>query len=482
MKIILLVFFSLISAFSFSQGAFFKVYTSQGSDKAEGVVQLEDSSYVVTGSSSSFYDGPSQAFLLKLDPEGNYLWSKDFGGPEAESGRRVLYQENFGFFICGFTNSFGYGGFDFYMAKVDENANLEWEKSYGGEGWERVNDAALTSDSGAIMVGTTHSSGFEGENMYMVRVDKNGDTLWTREMGEEGLDFLSSIQALDDSTFLVSGVIYNADSLMTKGYLSRIHEDGTTLWENELGLNGNYHLKDACVRQNEIIAVGKRFNTPEDSDSHYFYCDINGNMLYQGFYPGETGDEGYEHITSFGDSSSVYATIMYDNAWSTTNGTDFSLIRYTIPFNVQSDYIVYHENPDEPQDLIRTSDGGIVVVGFATGNFVGGNDALVIKIGPNDSVPVLDSWVGEIVSVLDQPSMEKFLLYPNPSANSMTIQNADISYNHIHIFDLFGNLIVSEAYYEGKEFSTAQLANGTYIVELSSESKSSQHHKLVVQH
>lgn len=482
MKNLLLVFFSLHCAFSFSQGAFFRVYSSLGSDKAEGIVQLQDSSFVVTGSSSSFYDGPSQAFLLKLDPEGNYLWSKDFGGPESESGRRVLYQENFGFFICGLTNSFGNGGYDFYLAKVDENANLEWEKSYGGEGWERVNDAALVSDSGVIMVGTASSSGFEGENMFMVRVDKNGDTLWTREMGGSGLDFLSSIQAMDDSTFLIGGVIYNSDSLMTKGYLSRIHQDGTILWEKQLGINGSYQLNDLCIRQNQIIAVGKRFDTAEDSDSHYFGCDMDGNMLYQAFYPGQTGNEGFEHVSTFGDSSEVYSVIMYENAWSSPNGTDFSIIRYSVPFNVQYDYTVYHDNPDQPQDLIRTHDGGVAIVGFATGAFVGSNDALVIKIGPNDSVPILDSWVGDIVAVSDHPSMDKFLLYPNPSSTSLMFQNADNSYTQLRIYDLFGNLVLSENYCEGKVLNTTLLMNGTYIVELSSASKPSQHHKLVVQH
>ena len=55
--------------------AFYKSYGGNGYDYGQGVTQLPDSSYAVTGSSSSFFDGPSQAFLLRVDSLGNFLWS-----------------------------------------------------------------------------------------------------------------------------------------------------------------------------------------------------------------------------------------------------------------------------------------------------------------------------------------------------------------------------------------------------------------------
>ena len=75
---------------------FYKIYTNNGYDFGQGIVQLEDSSYLITGSSSSFQNGASQAFLLKVDSLGNYNWSKNFGGSESEGGRRVLYKKNVG--------------------------------------------------------------------------------------------------------------------------------------------------------------------------------------------------------------------------------------------------------------------------------------------------------------------------------------------------------------------------------------------------
>ena len=85
------------------QISFYKLFTNNGADFGQGITQLEDSSYVITGSSSSFINGPSQAFLMRIDSMGNYMWSNHYGGAEIESGRRVLYTKNFGYFICDST-------------------------------------------------------------------------------------------------------------------------------------------------------------------------------------------------------------------------------------------------------------------------------------------------------------------------------------------------------------------------------------------
>ncbi len=77
-KFVIVLSILVLNAFvGFSQIKFFKIYTNNGYDYGEGVVELSDSTYLVTGSSSSFSDSPAQAFLLKLDQNGDYLWSRN---------------------------------------------------------------------------------------------------------------------------------------------------------------------------------------------------------------------------------------------------------------------------------------------------------------------------------------------------------------------------------------------------------------------
>ena len=155
----LILLFLLNSFYSvYGQINFFNLYTDNGDDFGEGIVQLEDSSFVITGSSSSFGWGSTDAFLLKIDSLGNYLWSKNYGGPESDGGRRVMYNPGDGFYVAGTTNSYGNGAYDFYLFKTDLSGNLIWERTYGGSGWERMNDAVLTNDGGIIMVGEKSSN------------------------------------------------------------------------------------------------------------------------------------------------------------------------------------------------------------------------------------------------------------------------------------------------------------------------------------
>jgi hypothetical protein len=215
----LIVVFSLIVSFnSFEQISFYKLFTDNGYDFGQGVVQLEDSSYVLTGSSSSFYTESSQVFLLKIDSLGNKIWSTNYGGTGSDWGRRVLYKKNVGFFIAGYTNSIGEGGFDYYLIKTDESGNFEWEKSYGSYGWEKVHDAALTRDTGVVMVGETSSNLSDNQDVYIVRTNQIGDTLWTKTMGGNSDDFATSIEPYRDSLFLISGTKYIEDSLVNKAF------------------------------------------------------------------------------------------------------------------------------------------------------------------------------------------------------------------------------------------------------------------------
>ena len=92
MRNLILLILLIISAFQVNaQNAFYKLYSNNGYDFGEGIAQLEDSSFIVTGTSSSFTDGPSQAFLLKVDSVGEYQWSLPYGGTEEDGARRVLY-------------------------------------------------------------------------------------------------------------------------------------------------------------------------------------------------------------------------------------------------------------------------------------------------------------------------------------------------------------------------------------------------------
>ena len=211
--------------------SFHKVFSGNGYDKALGVAQLPDSSYLITGSSSSFDEAPAQAFLLSLSKMGTYQWSKAYGGSEYEEGVRVLPVVGYGNFIIGTSSSGPSSNFDAVVYFTDNTGNLLWEKYFDNGGWERISDALLLTDTSVIMVGETDATNSGNPDMYLMRIDKTGNINWSMQLGTPGLDRLTTIEKTSDSTFVVGGTSFNQDSLLNKGYVASYHVNSSLNWE-----------------------------------------------------------------------------------------------------------------------------------------------------------------------------------------------------------------------------------------------------------
>ena len=257
-QLIIITSFLFLTFISFGQIKFFKIFTDNGYDFGQGIVELSDSSYLLTGSSSSYGDSPSQVFLMNLDSLGTVQWSKNFGGSESDWGRRVLNWNDSIFYVAGYSNSLGSGSYNYYLVKTDEYGNQISERHYNHPGWEKLNDAILTADSSIYMVGETTGTAIGDKNIFIVKTDFNGDTLWTRNFGSSGEDAAKSIRQYNDTTFFIVGEMYNSDSTLTKGAIIKLYANGNIEWIKQYGLDGNYSLSDFFFDGTTINAVGVR--------------------------------------------------------------------------------------------------------------------------------------------------------------------------------------------------------------------------------
>ena len=454
---------------TFGQIAFFHLYTNGGDDNAEGAVQLEDSSYVITGSSDSYPGGiGSQAFLMKIDSMGTPIWSHHYGGAELDQGKRVAYQQGFGFFIAGTTNSIGEGGYDFYLIKTDIDGVMEWERAYGESEWERLHDAALTRDTGMFMVGVTLSNPTNNSDMYIVRTDKNGDTLWTKTMGGLGADELTSVHRWDDSTFYVAGQTYVDDSLYTKAYLAKFHEDGTLIWSDTIGPSGNYYINDVSVSDNDVFCVGYR-NGP----------DVNGNDLYymrhqhDGVHLGETthasvGDFRAHQATAYGVPDKRYVGWTFFSPTSQPDGDDLVISKMNYVFFAEATALhLYYYDPDIINDLIPTNDGGALAVGQTSGEAMGVHHAYVSKIGPNDLFAPYDpphTVFGLVLDVQEQEIEDHLSVYPNPTSGTINIESSVNDRIDLQIVNGLGKVLMSDSFQGKFAFDLAQFGAGIYFL------------------
>ena len=163
------------------------------------------------------------------------LWTRTYGGSDFDKGYSVQQTQDGGFIIVGFTESYGAGGEDVYLIKTDENGDTLWTRTYGGSSDDMGNSVQETTDGGFIIAGYTYSYGAGGSGVYLIRTDSLGDTLWTRTYGGSDDDYGYSVQQCQDGGFIIAGKTESYGAGYYDVYLIRTDSMGDTLWTKTYG-------------------------------------------------------------------------------------------------------------------------------------------------------------------------------------------------------------------------------------------------------
>lgn len=479
MRILITVIFAFSLSQLKSQIHFYKTYSGNGYDKAEGIIQLEDSSYMITGSSSS-WSGNSDAFLLHIDSLGNYKWSRNYGGQESDGGKRVLYNPNLGFYIAGFSNSYNStGDFDAYLLKTDLNGNDIWHKTYGKPNyWERINDAVMTLDSGIIMVGESVNMSNDNSDILIVRTTSAGDTLWTKTIGGVGKDIANSIIQFGDK-YLIGGQYFIPDSNMVKGFVMELNDQGNVLRLDTISDKpGNYFVTDLSLGVGKYYVIGYRENAGINND-YYGIFDIYGDLLnhYTFVYPG--------YNTILNQAAYIAANdrvaIGYQTLNPGTNQDAFDLsIAYYYPQNLF--YIapiwsaaISNYGLDQLNDLIPTSDGAFITVGFNSivdDGIVqpnGGSNIFVAKVGPDNIFPnAFGTVLNQLVGFDKQTDSKNLIVCPNPFSEFIEIQYSSYEPIQVEITNQMGQIVLKENFMGKTQLNTTTFPAGIYFLRIDS--------------
>lgn len=486
-KFVIVLSILVLNAFvGFSQIKFFKIYTNNGYDYGEGVVELSDSTYLVTGSSSSFSDSPAQAFLLKLDQNGDYLWSRNYGGTESDWGRRVLNWNDSIFYVVGYSNSLGSGSYNPYLVKTDKDGNELLQKHYNHQGWDKINDALFTSDSMIYMVGETTGTSNGDHNFYILKTDHNGDTLWTRNFGSSGEDALQSIQQYDANTFYAVGNQFNADSSFSKGAVIKFDGDGNILYDKEFGPNGNYYLNDFYIRAGSIHAVGNRIiPVTNEIDEYRVKVSLAGSLQWEASDISQ-GSSIYDHVMPYGTGGKIFMSSHFNTQYSVAGSYDAAITRFYDNLIWDAAYTtVGFPGDDKNEEVALTNDESVVVVGYMTIEGMGGSSVYVYKVGPNADFPVINlvditsNDINSLVAINEIESEVKgFSMYPNPTSGDVFFStNEQLS---LRVFDVQGRKSIDVKIDNGSSLQTSDWQKGIYFMHVSDEIGNSSAFKLIV--
>ncbi len=226
--------------------------------------------------------------LINFSFPQSVIWNHTYGGDAYDEANAVQKTLEGGYIFAGYTQSFGLGRYgNGYVVKTDENGDTLWTRLYGSDGMDVFADMVVTPDSGCIAVGLTDTP-TNFENIYVVKVDKNGNTVFEKNFGGTEKDVALSIAPSDDGGFVMTGGTKSFSVGEEDLFLFKINSSGDSLWFKTYGTTGNDPGYGINPTNDGGFIVTGLYNW---SDAWLIKADANGDTIWTKTFGGTDYDE-----------------------------------------------------------------------------------------------------------------------------------------------------------------------------------------------
>jgi uncharacterized delta-60 repeat protein len=264
-------------------------------DFATSIIQSSDGGYVVAGYTWSFGAGDRDFYVVKLDSSGNIQWAKTIGGSSDDEAWSIIQSSDGGYVVAGGTWSFGAGGSDFYVVKLDSSGNVLWTKTIGGSLTDVAWSIIQSSDGGYVVAGVTESFGAGDRDFYVVKLDSSGNVLWTKTIGGSSDDEAWSIIQSSDGGYVVAGWTKSFGAGDWDIYLVKLDSSGNVLWTKTIG-GSSWDFATSIIQSSDggyVVAGGTESFGAGYLNIYVVKMDANGNVCFS------------QNITNYSVSSNV---------------------------------------------------------------------------------------------------------------------------------------------------------------------------------
>jgi hypothetical protein len=363
-----------------------RTYGRPDYDEGFSVQQTSDGGFIATGFTEGLGGGLRNVYLVKTDSDGDTMWTKGYGGPGIHFGHSVEQTTDGGYIIAGGSSDYSQIA-DVYLVKTDSLGDTLWTKLYGGVEYDEANSVQQTSDGGYIVVGFTQSFGATIADVYLLKTDANGDTLWTKMYGwplwEEG----RSVQETEDGYIITGYRTVTSSPNGPDSYVLLIKTDfnGDTMWTRLYeALDEEYRDEGYSVDQTSdggYIISGETWypGTPAwEIDVYLIKTDADGDTQWTRTYDALASTDIGFSVQQTQDGGFIVAG--YSN--NVTYNHDVYLIKTEADGDTVWTKRIGGPTTDEGYSVQQTSDCGYIVAGWTLSYGVGGHDLYLVRTEP----------------------------------------------------------------------------------------------------
>jgi hypothetical protein len=444
-----------------------RAYGGSHDDCCYSVIESSTGGYVLAGWTYSFGAGQKDVYLLKVDVNGDTMWTRTFGGSENEEGRDVKETYDGGFIVAGWTESFGSGGSDVYLVKTDANGNEQWTASYGLLYDEYASAVQQTPDSGYIIAGRFNSFGYGGYDIFVVKFDTGGNPAWASFIGDSLWNVGNSMLQTADGGYVIAGSTMQS-ALTLNMYLVKIDSVGDAVWQTSFG-GTSWEVGDEVKQTLDggFIVAGTALTGSASSQLFLVKSDSAGNLEWSRRHGDNGWDEGHA-VEVLSDGGYL---LVGESESATGDGFDVYLSRTFPDGNSFWAKRFGGSNHDYGYSAKVTLDGGYIIAGKTKSYGNGLHDIYLVK---------MEADLGIDEFPCHNPSIAVLNVTPNPFATSTAIHLTgivhgeerkelniyDISGRRVRDFILYPSSFILDVTWDGRDENGCLLPSGVYYVRL----------------
>ncbi len=372
-------------------------YGGMYKDQGLNILQTKDNGYLWTGLMTASENNSEDVCLVKIDSLGSILWEKTYGGYLTDKGVILLNSHSNGYLIVGYSQSFGMGGSDVWIIKTNSFGDTLWTKTYGGAEDDFIFSAQRSGDE-YILAGFTHSFGYGKGDVWVIKIDSIGNVIWDKTFGGAQNDEARSISTTFDGGYIVTGYTKSIDIGNRDIWLLKLNKSGDTLWTKTYGgIDLESGITVVQTKDNGYLIEGYTESFGNGGrDLWLIKTNENGDMIWSKTYGGYADDYGHKMektkdngflITGFTESSG-------------NGGKDFWIIKIDSTGKELWNKTLGGSYDDYGQYAHQCQDGSFIAIGITNSFGNGDEDAWIIKLS-NDEISFTDAPI--IAGITDVP-------------------------------------------------------------------------------
>jgi len=450
-------------------------YGGSANDGLRSAVETADGGLVAVGYTYSFGPAEVNIYVVRTDAGGDTLWTRTLGGAGRDYGYGVCEVGAGDCVVTGYTTSSGAGREDVYVARLSAGGSVVWERVYGGSGSDEGRAVCLASDGCLVVVGRTDSFGSGESDVYLIKLDADGDSVWTLALGGALYDWGEDVCESADQCYSVCGST-GSSSTSRDILLAKVTSAGAVVWQRSYGDLNIYIGHDwgaaLCPTADSGLAVaGSRIIAGVDpAEVYYLKTDRLGNQTSLKRY----NDTFMEYGCSLCETPEAGFLICGAEKDEITLKNDLMLVKRVPGLNWSWEQLIGGAGSDWGSSVARMAAPGYYLVAGHTESYgAGGYDGWLLKMKePAAAVP-------------DRPSSGPIELgspSPNPFSGQVTFRFCVGSVGsaaapEVAVYDVAGRMVKSLAgcapgtgeqtvVWDGTDRSGRPVGPGIYLLRL----------------